>query len=161
MFSLTHAHTHTHPHTHSYSEEGGHPDGSPLLRLTDKQHATKKSRASAAVLYHETPEEGSTGDYYGGGQHGNRTFMIFSRSPSAYGEGSSTSAHKTESAVFLGTRGKKAGAGGAAGGLAASSSSAGIYQDYGQAYAFPLYDDDPSYMSVSVIRMGMFVHSAH
>ena len=101
------------------------------------------------MVYQEASDEGSSGDYYGGGQHGNRTFMIIAqRSPTGYGEGSSGGASRKAELK----RGKSTGGGASSSssGGGGSSIGAGIYQDYDQSYGFSHYDDQEyPYMSVS------------
>ena len=131
--------THTHTHTTSpsvcvsISEEGGHPDGSPLLRFSEKQthgHGGKKALVS---LY----AEGSGHDEeYSGGQQ--RTVMII-RAPSGFADHVSFTEKK---------RGKSRG--GASSGATPSSAGPGMYQDLNESYAFSFCDDDDDhYTSVS------------
>ena len=117
------------------SEEGGHPDGSPLLRISDKQggHGGKKARVG---LYQEGGHED---EYSGGGQQ--RTVMII-RAPSGYAD------EATHVAFSEKKRGKSSGA---SSGATPSGAGRSIYQDVNESYAFSFYDDnDDEHPSMSV-----------
>jgi ankyrin repeat protein len=107
-------------------EEGGHPDGSPLLRISDKQggHGGKKARVG---LYQEGGHED---EYSGGGQQ--RTVMII-RAPSGYAD------EATHVAFSEKKRGKSSGA---SSGATPSGAGRSIYQDVNESYAFSFYDDN-------------------
>jgi ankyrin repeat protein len=118
-------------------EEGGHPDGSPLLRISDKQggHGGKKARVS---LY----QEGGHEDEYSGGSQ-QRTVMII-RAPSGFAD------EATHVAFSEKKRGKSSGA---SSGATPSGAGRSVYQDVNESYAFSFYDDNDdehSYMSVSL-----------
>ena len=62
-----------------FSEEGGHPDGSPLLRLTNTDklgRPSKQSRGSSSLMYQDGSEDGSHSEYYGGNSGGSE-FVMF------------------------------------------------------------------------------------
>ena len=117
----------------SISEEGGHPDGSPLLRFSEKQTQGHGGKKALVSLY----AEGSGHDEeYSGGQQ--RTVMII-RAPFGFADHVSFTEKK---------RGKSRG--GASSGATPSGAGPGMYQDLNESYAFSFCDDDDDhYTSVS------------
>ena len=112
------------PPSFSLSDEGGHPDGSPLLRLTNKQGGRIGKKHHHSSVYQEG---GGHEDYegVGHGSSGTKTVMLIC-TPSGYGEDSTGTA----------LMGKKEKTGRGSG---ASFGGADIYQDYNHTYSFSVH----------------------